>query len=58
MYKQNNKTMIVRFIKQTLENLSLIPYKTVKLDTGLIVEHYKNGKLIADKRETPYKRNR
>jgi len=37
---------------QLLENLSIRPYKTVTLDTGLIVDHYRNGKLIADKRIT------
>jgi len=45
-------------INKILIYFSIRPYKTVKLDTGLIVDHYKNGKLIADKRETPYKRRR
>jgi len=45
-------------INKILIYFSIRPYKIVKLDTGLIVEHYKNGKLIADKRDTPYKRNR
>ena len=49
---------IIYIINNILINLSVKPYKTVKLDTGLIVDHYKNGKLIADKRETPYKRRR
>ena len=49
---------ILYLINNLLINLSVKPYKTVKLDTGLIIDHYKNGKLIADKRETPYKRNR
>ena len=35
-----------------LINLSIRPYKTVELETGLIVDHYKNGKLIANKRNT------
>ena len=46
------KTMIDRILKY----LNLRPIKTVKLTTGLYVDHYRNGKLIADKRETPYKR--
>ncbi len=29
---------------------SIRPYKTVTLPTGLIVDHYRNGKLIANKR--------
>ena len=29
---------------------NLIPYKTVTLPTGLIVEHYRNGRMIANKR--------
>lgn len=29
---------------------SIRPYKVVELPTGLIVEHYKNGKMIANKR--------
>jgi len=43
-------------INKILIYFSITPYKTVKLDTGLFVDHYRNGKLIADKRETPYKR--
>lgn len=35
-----------------LINLSIRPYKTVELETGLIVDHYRNGKLIANKRNT------
>ena len=38
-----------------LINLSIRPYKTVELETGLIVDHYKNGKLIANKRNTKRK---
>ena len=37
---------------QLLKSCSLRPYKTVTLPTGLIVDHYRNGKLIADKRIT------
>jgi len=38
-----------------LANLSIRPYKTVELETGLIVDHYRNGKLIANKRNTKRK---
>ena len=38
-----------------LINLSIRPYKTVELETGLIVDHYKNVKLIANKRNTKRK---
>jgi len=38
-----------------LTNLSIRPYKTVELDTCLIVDHYRNGKLIANKRNTKRK---
>jgi hypothetical protein len=41
-------------MKKILIYLSIIPYKTVKLPTGLIVKHYRNGKLIADERDTRY----
>ena len=37
-------------ITKMLIYLNLIPYKTVILPTGLIVEHYRNGKMIANKR--------
>jgi hypothetical protein len=37
-------------IDKILIYLSIRPYKTVTLPTGLIVEHYKNGKMIANKR--------
>ncbi len=40
-----------------LINASIRPYKTVTLPTGLIVDHYKNGKLIADKRITRGRKN-
>ena len=37
---------------ELLERFSITPYKTVELPTGLIVDHYRNGKLIANKRIT------
>ena len=37
-------------ISKALIYFNLIPYKVVELPTGLIVEHYKNGKMIANKR--------
>ena len=40
-----------------LINASIRPYKSVTLPTGLIVDHYKNGKLIADKRITRGRKN-
>ena len=41
-------------INRVLVKLSIRPFKTVKLPTGLIVKHYRNGKLIADQRDTRY----
>jgi hypothetical protein len=41
-------------INRVLVRLSIRPFKTVKLPTGLIVKHYVNGKLIADQRDTRY----
>lgn len=41
---------IKRLIREGLENMSVIPYKVNTLDTGCYVKHYRNGKLIADKR--------
>ncbi len=42
----------MNWIRRILIKYSIIPYKTVELDTGLIVDHYKNGRLIANKRNT------
>ena len=42
---------IKRQYKELLERLSLAPYKTVELRTGLIVDHYKNGTMIADRKK-------
>ena len=36
---------IRKMIKQYSENKNVIPYKTIKLSTGVICEHYKNGKI-------------
>ena len=41
---------IKRAVRELLENVSLIPYKVNTLGTGCYVKHYRNGKLIADKR--------
>jgi hypothetical protein len=41
---------IKRQYKELLERFSLAPYKTVELRTGLIVDHYKNGSMIADRK--------
>lgn len=42
---------------ELLERFSFTPYKTVELPTGLIVDHFRNGKLIANKRITRGRRN-
>lgn len=34
-----------------LIKLSIKPYKTVRLETGLLVDHYRNGTLRADRRD-------
>jgi hypothetical protein len=36
---------IRRIIKEYRENKNLIPFKTVKLTTGVICQHYRNGKI-------------
>ena len=36
---------IRRVIREYKENKNLIPFKTVKLDTGIICKHYINGKI-------------
>ena len=36
---------ISKIIRQYKENKNLIPFKTVILDTGVICQHYKNGKI-------------
>lgn len=33
-----------------LKNLSVIPYRKVTIETGLIMEHFKNGRIRANKR--------
>ena len=43
--------------REFLINASIRPYKTVTLPTGLIVDHYRNGKLIANKRITRGRNN-
>ena len=45
----------MRLINRLLIKYSYLPYKTVTLETGLIVDHYRNGKLIDNKRITPYR---
>lgn len=40
----------MKYLQQLLEFLSIRPYKTNTLDTGCYVDHYRNGKLIANKR--------
>ena len=32
-------------IREVLRDRNILPVRIVKLDTGLIVEHYKNGKI-------------
>ena len=44
-----------KLINKLLIKYSRLPYKTVELDTGLIVDHYRNGKLIANKRNVKRK---
>ena len=36
---------ISKIIRQYKEKKNLIPFKTVILDTGVICQHYKNGKI-------------
>ena len=36
---------IKRIIKEYKENKNLIPFKIVILDTGVICQHYRNGKI-------------
>ena len=37
-----------KFIKNILEQLSLRPYKTVELETGIIIKHYRSGNIRVD----------
>ena len=37
-----------RFIAYILIRLSLKPYKSITLQTGSIVKHYRNGNIIVD----------
>lgn len=37
----------MNWINKILIKLSIRPYKTVKLDTQLLVKHYRNGRLEA-----------
>jgi hypothetical protein len=39
------KTDIKKLINRILVKKSIRPYKTIALSTGVIVEHYRNGKL-------------
>lgn len=32
-------------IRQYKENKNIVPFKTVILDTGIICQHYRNGKI-------------
>ena len=34
-----------RVLVKLLENFNLIPYKIIKLSTGVVCEYYKNGKI-------------
>jgi uncharacterized protein with HEPN domain len=36
---------IKRIIKEYREDKNLIPFKTIILDTGVICQHYRNGKI-------------
>lgn len=36
---------IKRIIREYKENKNLIPFKTVILGTGVICQHYRNGKI-------------
>ena len=36
---------ISKIIRQYREKNNLIPFKTVILDTGVICQHYRNGKI-------------
>ena len=38
---------VINYLQNYKTIHSIKPYKIVKLPTGLIVEHYRNGKLIA-----------
>ena len=43
---------LFNYLRNFKEIHSIKPYKIVKLPTGLIVKHYRNGKLIAQDRCT------
>ena len=37
---------LVRLVTEYKENNNLIPYKTIKLPTGVVCDHYKNGNIL------------
>ena len=34
---------LIQLVKEYKEKNNLIPYKTIKLDSGITCEHYRNG---------------
>ncbi len=43
-----------KVINRVMVAVSLRPYKSITLPTGLIVDHYKNGDMIAEYRINQY----
>lgn len=41
-------------IKRILIWLSLLPYKKIEVDNGLVVKLYRNGRMIANERNKDY----
>jgi len=41
---------MINIVKVVLIYLSLRPYKTIEMDNGVIAKVYRNGKLIANRR--------
>lgn len=50
--KLNIMKGLFNYLRNFKEIHSIKPYKIVKLPTGLIVKHYRNGRLIAQDRCT------
>lgn len=51
LYQTKEKPMraIITYFKNYKIINSIKPYKTVRLDTGLLVDHYRDGRIVANR---------
>lgn len=45
-------------IKAVLIWLSLLPYKTIEMDNGIIAKIYRNGRILANERNKNYDKHK